>query len=90
MSASSFNPFEDKTLHYTIPHERPAAYQERAPFNDVIRHVDIVAGYQAPKRIEHFPRWFRTPLRIFAAGYVLSFGVSILYQTVQLIVEHIE
>ncbi|MFC5649479.1 hypothetical protein ACFPYJ_10110 [Paenibacillus solisilvae] len=81
-----YNPFEDKTLHYLQPQEQVIAGEDRTPFNDVIRHADIVQGYQAPKQLDQFARWFQNSQRIYATISVLGIAVFLGYEIVKIII----
>ncbi|TXK84488.1 hypothetical protein [Paenibacillus sp. N3.4] len=66
MANSSYNPFEDKTLHTTERRTEPDMAADRTAFNDVIRHGDIVQGFQTAKRNSQYPKWYQNPQRILA------------------------
>jgi hypothetical protein len=85
MKNSSYNPFNDKTLHSTMNQTQYITLDERVPFNDVIKHGDIVQGFQAPKRLDQFPKWYRHPQRIFATISVLVFASFMLYSIIRII-----
>ncbi|MCY9667022.1 hypothetical protein M5X11_19135 [Paenibacillus alginolyticus] len=87
MKDTSYNPFNDKTLHQTEKLSNEVATEERAPFNEAIKHGDIVQGFQSPKRLEQFPKWYQNPRRIYATISVLVFASFIIYHIVQNIVE---
>jgi hypothetical protein len=80
-----YNPFNDKTLHTTVNQTQSIPLDERVPFNDVIEHGDIIQGFQAPKRLDQFPKWFRNPRRIFATISVLVFASFIIYTIISYI-----
>ena len=61
-----YNPYEDRTLHTTVP-DRVEEAGQREGFNDVIRHYDSVNGFQSPKRLEHIPG----PIRPIVKGFIL-------------------
>lgn len=82
----SYNPFEDKTLHTVQESTVAHPDLDRTPFNDVIKHADIVLGYQAPKLLDQFPRWFQLPQRIYAGISVLIFVGVIVYQFMEAVV----
>ncbi|NHM31955.1 hypothetical protein [Neobacillus terrae] len=86
MNNSTNNPFEDKKIHQTVnyPHHDPP--EDRAPFNDAIKHEDIVNGFQTPKKIEQIPKWFKNPLRVFTIITLLIILSTLLYQVIQFII----
>ncbi|WP_261302991.1 hypothetical protein [Paenibacillus andongensis] len=73
MKDTSYNPFNDKTLHQSEKLTNEVATEERVPFNEAIKHDDIVQGFQLPKRVEQFPKWYQNPRRIYATISVLVF-----------------
>jgi hypothetical protein len=81
-----YNPFEDKTLHITEKRDQSTVTEDRTPFNDVIKHVDIVQGFQTPKQLDQFPRWYQNPRRIYSTISVLIFAVIMGYQIFRIIV----
>jgi hypothetical protein len=85
MNNPSYNPFNDEKLHLTVNQTHPNSLDERAPFNVVLKHGDIVKGIQAPKRFEQFPKWYQNPLRIYATISVLVFASFMIYQVIQII-----
>ncbi|MDB5052728.1 MAG: hypothetical protein JWM44_778 [Bacilli bacterium] len=74
-----YNPFNDKTLHTTVNQTQSVTLDERVPFNDVIKHGDIIQGFQAPKRLDQFPKWFQNPKRIFATISLLVFASFMIF-----------
>jgi hypothetical protein len=87
MKKSSYNPFNDETLHPTVNQTQSNTLDERAPFNDVIKHGDIVSGFQVPKRLDQFPKWYQNPKRIFATISVLVFASFMIYQIIRIITD---
>jgi hypothetical protein len=85
MKDPSYNPFNDETIHPTVNQNQLNTLDEKAPFNDVIKHGDIVQGIQAPKRIDQFPKWYQNPLRIYAILSVLLFASFMIYQIIRII-----
>jgi hypothetical protein len=85
MKNPSCNPFNDNTLRFTEKEIQTTSTEERAPFNEVIKHGDIVQGYQVPKRLEQFPKWYQNPRRIYATISVLLFASFMIYQIIQII-----
>jgi hypothetical protein len=81
-----YNPFEDKTLHYSQPQDSIMAGEDRTPFNDVIRHADIVQGYQAPKQLDQYAKWFQNSQRIYAIVSVLGITVFFGHEIVKIII----
>lgn len=85
MKNPSNNPLHDETLDSNVNQTQSNTLDERAPFNDVIKHGDIVQGFQAPKRLEQFPKWYQNPRRIYATVSVLGFALFMIYQIIQII-----
>ena len=86
MNKSSYNPFDDKNLHLTVNNPQTNSLDERASFNDVIKHRDIVQGFQSPKRMEQLPKWYQNPKKIFATISLLVFISFLIYQVIQLVI----
>jgi hypothetical protein len=86
MNKSSYDPFNDEKLHITVNDTQSHSIDDRAPFNDVIKYGDIVQGSQTPKRLEHLPRWFQNPRRIFAAISGLIFASVLIFQIIQIVI----
>lgn len=73
----SFHPFEDKTLIETQP--GPPTINTREPFNDYIKHKDIIAGYQQNRTLSDYPRRMRPWVRFYAIATLVLFVVGILW-----------
>lgn len=86
MNKSSYNPFNDATLHSTVKQDGALPIEDRAAFNDVIKHGDAVTGLQVPKRIDQYPRWYQNPQRIAATISVLIFASFMIYQVIRIII----
>jgi hypothetical protein len=87
MNNSSYNPFDDEELHLTVKKHETNSLDERTPFNDVIKHGDIVQGIQFPKRFEQLPKWYQNPRRIYATISVLVFFTFLIYQLIQIVID---
>jgi len=85
MNNSTNNPFEDKNIHQTVNFPQHDSSEDRAPFNDVIKHGDIVNGFQIPKKLEQTPKWFKNPLRVFTFITLLIFLSTLVHQFIQFI-----
>ena len=86
MNKSSYNPFDDKDLHLSVNKPQTNSLDERASFNDVIKHRDIVQGFQSPKRMEQLPKWYQNPKKIYATISLLVFISFLIYQVIQLVI----
>lgn len=62
--------------------ENDLCFEDRTPFNAVIKHGDIVQGTQAPKSVEQMPKWYRNPRRILITISVLIFMGVVIYQMI--------
>lgn len=88
MSQSSDKPFEGRGLHETVNLTgTESEAQDREAFNNAIKHGDIVRGFQAPKRLDQFPAWYRNPRRWYALISVLIFASFMAYQVYRIITE---
>ncbi|CAN7431173.1 hypothetical protein [Paenibacillus sp. LjRoot56] len=85
MKNTSYSPFDDESLHLIVNKTETNPLEDRAPFNDVIKHVDIVSGFQVPKSLNHFPKWYQNPQRIFATISVFVFASFMVYQVIRII-----
>lgn len=81
------NPYKDETIHTTQLISRDELL-EREGFNDVIKHYDSVNGFQAPKRLDQFPKPIRLIAKLVVILLVLMFIGAILSQ-VRDILEHL-
>jgi len=79
MNSSKDDQNENETGHLL---ENNLRIDERTPHNDVIRHGDIVQGFQAPKRVEQIPKWYRNPRRILITIGLLIFVGVLIYQVI--------
>jgi hypothetical protein len=73
----TLNPYEDLTLHESLP-EQPTL-NNREPFNDIIEHGDIIAGYQQNRTLSDFPQHVRPMVKYFAIVSLLLFLGSLLW-----------
>lgn len=86
MEKSPYNPFKDDSLHITVTKDHPDSLEDRIPFNEVVKHADIVSGHQIPKKINHLPKWYQNPIRILATIYVMTFASFMVYQIIRIII----
>jgi hypothetical protein len=80
MNNSSEHPFENNKLHITVKEPHSNTNEERIPYNDVIKHGDIVQGFQSPKKFDQIPRWYKNPVKILSFISVLVFASILLFQ----------
>lgn len=85
MKDPSYNPFNDEKLHITVNKNESSSNKERAPFNDIIKHGDLVQGFQSPKQIEQFPKWYQNPRKIYAIISLLGFASLLVYQIIRIV-----
>lgn len=85
MSKSSNSQFDDKKLH-TVDKDQTNLLDDRTPFNDVIKHGDLVQGSQSPKRINQFPKWYQNPRRIYAVITVLVFTLFLIFELIKVLI----
>ena len=78
------NPMDNDDIHQTVNNEQPFVSEERTPFNDVIKHGDIINNSQTPKRIEQIPKSLRRPFKIFTIIFLLIFISALIYQAIQM------
>ncbi|NEW06840.1 hypothetical protein GK047_12550 [Paenibacillus sp. SYP-B3998] len=83
MKDSSYNPFNDETFHPPVNQTETNSLEDKDPFNDVIKHGDIVSGFQVPKRLDQFPKWYQNPQRIFATISLLVLASVMIYQVIR-------
>jgi hypothetical protein len=84
MNNSSEHPFENTKLHITVNERQTNSNDERIPFNDVIRHGDIVQGIQSPKRFDQIPKLYKKPLKIFSMISLLVFASILIFQMIDI------
>ena len=78
---------EKKDIHQTIePHQTSSLDSDRKSFNDVIKHGDIVNGFQSPKKIEQIPKWYQKPFKIITTISIFGLISMILYQFIRTII----
>ncbi|MFD1675756.1 hypothetical protein [Alicyclobacillus fodiniaquatilis] len=78
---NAFNPYEDKTLTEMQP-DAPFVDQ-REPFNDVIKHSDIIVGHQQNRTLSDFPRRIRPWVRVSAIMTLVFLAGGILWDIVR-------
>jgi len=71
------HPYEDKLLTETQP--EPPTVNTREPFNDVVKHGDIIAGFQRNRTLSDYPRRLRPWVRFSAIATLLLFAGSIIW-----------
>jgi hypothetical protein len=84
MNNSSEHPFKNTKLHITVNEPLTNANEERIPFNDVIKHGDIVQGFQSPKKFDQIPRWYKSPVKIFSMVSLLVFAAILIFQIIEI------
>lgn len=85
MNRSFKDPTNKHSVHHPVDESSSITSTDRAPFNDVIKHGDIIQGFQSPKQITQFPKWYQNPKRIFATISVLIFVSMLVYQLIRFI-----
>jgi hypothetical protein len=78
------NPYNDETIHTTQLVSRDELL-EREGFNDVIKHYDSVNGFQAPKRLDHFPKPIRWIAKLVVILLVLMFIAAMMSQMLEIL-----
>ncbi|WML48649.1 hypothetical protein RCG23_00380 [Neobacillus sp. PS3-34] len=88
MENSSTDTSKEKNIHQTVnnPQSLNSLEQDSAPFNDVIKHIDIVNGFQSPKKLEQIPKWFQNPVKVISTIFILVLISTLLYQFIQIII----
>lgn len=76
----SFHPYTDKTLTETQPDSPILLHNE--PFNDGIKHGDIVAGHHQNRTLSDYPRKARPWIRIYAIASLLLFVAGVIWDFV--------
>lgn len=84
MNNSSENPFENNMLHITVNEPHSNSNEERIPFNDVIKHGDIVQGFQSPKKFDQIPSWYKNPVRNISIISILVFNSIMIFQIIEI------
>ena len=73
LTKSALHPYEDPSLHTSQP--EPPTLNEREPFNDAVKHGDLIVGYERNRTLEDYPRRLRPFVKFAAlAGVVLLVG----------------
>lgn len=85
MDKSPYNPYKDDSLHTTVD-GNTSAQEDRTAFNDVIKNADIISGFQRPKQINQFPKWYRTPKKIVGIVSAAAILFYIVYNIVEFII----
>jgi hypothetical protein len=88
MENSSNDIPEDKTIHQSVnaSQSQNTIEQDRKPFNDVIEHLDIVNGFQTPKKFEQIPKRLQKPFKAFSIIVSLLLLSTILFQIIQIFI----
>ena len=77
----SANPYDDDSISYMQPEE--LAPDQREPFNDAVKHGDIIVGYQRNRTLSDYPRRTRPWVRLYAIVSLVLFAVVILWDIVR-------
>ncbi len=80
---------EEKDVHQTIDsHEstNSLAPEDKSSFNDVIKHGDIINGFQSPKKTEQIPKWYQKPFKLLTIITIFGLISIILYQFIQTVI----
>jgi hypothetical protein len=82
---------EEKDVHQTIDSHQStnSIAPDRTSFNDVIKHRDIINGFQSPKKIEQLPKWYQKPFKLLTIITTIGLISMILYQFIQTIISMI-
>lgn len=83
------NSSDKKNLHQSESKPQYPAPEDRTPFNDAIKHGDIVQGYLSPKKLEQYPRWYQNPRKIYAIISLLGMSAVLIYELIHTISEMI-
>lgn len=65
-----YNPYDDSKLVATQTNESPKI-SSREPFNDAVKHQDIIAGYQQNRTLSDYPRKARSWVKLYAIVVLL-------------------
>jgi hypothetical protein len=84
MKNSSEHPFENTKFHIVVKDQQVNSNEERIPFNDVIKHGDIVQGFQSPQKFGQIPNWYKKPVRIFSMISLLFFAFILILQIIEM------
>lgn len=68
----TFHPYENENLREEQP--EPPIANKREPFNDYVKHQDIIVGHQRNRTLSDYPRTVRPWARIYA---ILSLGIIV-------------
>lgn len=78
---NSFHPYKTNNLSETQP-DVPTLNQ-REPFNDAIRHGDIIAGYQQNRTLSDYPKRLRPLVRLYAILTLILIAGAVVWRLVR-------
>ncbi|TCS75715.1 hypothetical protein EDD64_10689 [Effusibacillus lacus] len=74
---------KNKNLSESQPITNSVGVENREPFNDAIRHFDVVHGFQTAKRINQIPRKKRVSIRLFGMLAVVFLVATVFWSIIQ-------
>ncbi|MFB5192445.1 hypothetical protein [Alicyclobacillus fastidiosus] len=74
------NPHDDPSLHEVQP--QPPTIDHREPFNDVVKHGDIVVGHQQNRVLSDYPKRVRPAIRAWSIVALALVLATIVYNLV--------